>query len=200
MATTPQLLPGFEDYSRQSNAIFRTCLDALSRPATIYELPAMLQTPHPLCPNAAAVFITLADFETSFWLDATLQSAPDVAHFLRFHTGAKQTDDYATADFALLADPARMPPLADFKTGTPEFPDRSTTVIVQVETLRPEGWTLTGPGVKDTISFSATPLPPDFVEQMTANRATFPCGVDLIFTTPTHLAALPRSVTLATRR
>lgn len=196
MQNRHDILPGFDDYSSRSNDVFRACLSALSRPAMPFELPNVLEAPEPLKPQAAAVFITLADFETTFWLDEKLATAPAVAHFLRFHSGAKQVDTPADADFAIISTANAMPLLSSFKTGTAEFPDRSTTLIVQIESVEAQGWTFAGPGIKDTIQFRAAPLPSDFARQLLANRAAFPCGVDLIFTTETHVAALPRSVNL----
>jgi alpha-D-ribose 1-methylphosphonate 5-triphosphate synthase subunit PhnH len=94
----------------------------------------------------------------------------------------------------VIADPVRVPALSVLAQGTPDYPDRSTTVLLQVETLAATGWTLEGPGIRNTARFSAAPLPADFAAQMRANRAAFPCGVDIFFATRTSLAALPRSV------
>jgi alpha-D-ribose 1-methylphosphonate 5-triphosphate synthase subunit PhnH len=196
MSQQANLLPGFDDYGTQSNEVFRTCLEVLSRPGHIVQLPDLLEAPAPLLPNAASIFLTLADFETTFWLDETLSNTSDVVEFLRFHTGAKQVANCADADFAIISDPVRMPGLSQFLLGTPEFPDRSTTLIIQVDTIKSEGWTFFGPGINGTISFSANPLPADFATQLAANRELFPRGVDLIFTNGTHIAALPRSVNL----
>ncbi|MBU2533357.1 MAG: phosphonate C-P lyase system protein PhnH [Alphaproteobacteria bacterium] len=196
MSTHGDLLPGFDDYGSEANAVFRTCLTALSRPGLIQDFAPHLEAPAPLLPGAAAVLLTLADYETTFWLDATLARVAAVADFLRFHTGARQIDDAADADFAVIADPLTMPALSDFKLGTPEFPDRSTTLIVQVEQLQAAGMTFRGPGIKDRVALSASPLTVDFARQLAANRQAFPCGVDVIFVAPSNLAALPRSVNL----
>jgi alpha-D-ribose 1-methylphosphonate 5-triphosphate synthase subunit PhnH len=89
-----------------------------------------------------------------------------------------------------------MPPLTAFPQGTPDYPDRSTTLILQVGELRTGGWRLEGPGILGHALFSASPLPPDFASQVQANRARFPCGVDLFFATDAEIAALPRSTCL----
>jgi alpha-D-ribose 1-methylphosphonate 5-triphosphate synthase subunit PhnH len=118
---------------------------------------------------------------------------PAVAEFIRFHTGTRLTRARREAEFAVIATPEHMPLLTAFASGTPEYPDRSTTLIIQVETLANRGWQFTGPGIRERAAFSATPVPADFLQQLTANRARFPLGVDLIFTTRTEIAALPRT-------
>ena len=102
-----------------------------------------------------------------------------MATFLRFHTGASLARSPSDAAFAAIADAAAMPPLSFFAQGTPDYPDRSTTLIVQVETLANDGWRLEGPGIRGSARLSAAPLPADFVDRLRANRAAFPCGVDI---------------------
>ena len=58
--------------------------------------------------------------------------------------------------------------------------------------------TLSGPGIAGMRRFSAEPLPPDFRARLIANRDMFPRGVDLILVTENAVAALPRSVRVAT--
>lgn len=157
-------------------------------------LSAGISSPAPLSPSAAALLLALTDFETSIWLDGPLAHAKDAADFITFHTGARLARSCVEADFAVIAQPTAMPPLSAFGQGTPEYPDRSTTIILQVERLEEEGLMLSGPGILDRIRFLATPLPDDFSAQIEGNRHRFPCGVDLIFAATTHIAALPRSV------
>jgi alpha-D-ribose 1-methylphosphonate 5-triphosphate synthase subunit PhnH len=192
----PHFLPGFQDYSTAANDVFRTCLEAMSRPGRIIALAPDLCAPSPLLPTSAAILLTLADFETTYWTDLIGDAASAADTYLRFHSGARRTDAPAAADFALITDVTAMPRWAQFKTGTLEYPDRSTTIICQVRQLAPDGHTFSGPGIKDTIAFRASPEPPAFRTQLSDNRATFPCGVDLLFATETHIASLPRSAVL----
>lgn len=192
MTATP-IESGFGDPVIEAQQVFRTVLDAMARPGRIARLPTALKSPAPLSPTTAAVLLALADYETSIWLDETLADVPAIGAFLRFHTGARLVSERCTADFAVIADPPRLPPLVSFAQGTPEYPDRSTTLIIQVETLVVGGWSLRGPGILDRAVFSATPLPTDFPQQFAGNRQGFPCGVDLVFATRTEIAALPRS-------
>jgi alpha-D-ribose 1-methylphosphonate 5-triphosphate synthase subunit PhnH len=140
--------------------------------------------------------LTLADYETPLWLDRVLAGAESVAAFLRFHTGARLVSEPAEASFALISDVANAPPLSAFAQGTPDYPDRSTTLIIEVERFSAEGWRLQGPGIAGETAFGAAPLAADFGAQLVANRAQFPLGVDVIFAAPLAVAALPRSVQL----
>jgi alpha-D-ribose 1-methylphosphonate 5-triphosphate synthase subunit PhnH len=192
--------PAFRDAVRESQAVFRLAMRALGSPGRVVFLDTALAPPAPLLVPAAALLLTLCDFETPVWLDPVLADSAQVLAFLRFHTGARLVTSPTDAAFAVIADAARMPALSTFAQGTPDYPDRSTTLIVQVETLAPTGWSLEGPGIRGAARFSAAPLPADFVTQMRANRAAFPCGVDIFFATRTSLAALPRSTRITETR
>jgi alpha-D-ribose 1-methylphosphonate 5-triphosphate synthase subunit PhnH len=193
------IAPGLSDPVRQSQAMFRSAMWALAEPGKPVDAPVRLDAPKPLGPVAAALVATLADFETSFWLDPPLAAAPDVAAFLRFHTGAKLVADPAAAQFAVIADPAALLPFSAFAQGTAEYPDRSTTLILQVETLS-DGTplVLAGPGIADTATIAPSSVPADFAARLAENRQKFPQGVDLFLVTETELAGLPRSIHLRT--
>ncbi len=91
-----------------------------------------------------------------------------------------------------------MPAFDAFGLGSVEYPDGSTTLVVEVETLtQSDAFHLSGPGIKGSRSLAAAPLPADFAARMAANRARFPRGVDLVLTCGRRLVALPRSVHLA---
>lgn len=179
--------PAFE-----SQAAFRAAMDAMARPGEIKPLrgPA---APAPLMAATAALVRHLADYETPIWLDEKL-SVPAVKDWIRFQTGAPIVEDKSTAAFALIANPRRLPNLTQFALGTEEYPDRSTTLIVQVESFRGAPIVITGPGIKGRRSFAAEPLPEDFVARLSANREFFPRGVDLVLVAGNEIMGLPRSV------
>lgn len=188
------LAPGFADPVHDAQAAFRAVMDALARPGRIRPLDAGLTPPAPLTPELAAVALALTDADTPVWLDAALADAPEVAAYLRFHTGAPLTDDPARAAFALVREPARCPALGRFAPGTPAYPDTSTTLILALDAITSgAGLHLTGPGIAGSARMALTPLPAGFVGQLAENRADFPLGVDLILTAPGQIAGLPRS-------
>jgi alpha-D-ribose 1-methylphosphonate 5-triphosphate synthase subunit PhnH len=189
------LAPAFDDPALASQAVFRTVMEAMARPGQARPLPSRLAAPPPLSPAAAAVALTLLDYETPFWLDQGLAAAREVAAWFRFHTGAPHTADPGQATFAFLSDPAALPAFDAFSQGSLEYPDRSTTLVLQVASFdHDDALSLCGPGIAGKRAFSAAPLPPDFRARLIANRNLFPRGVDLILVTPDAVAALPRSI------
>lgn len=190
------LARGFDDPVGESQAAFRAAMWALARPGRVEVLATDLAPPAPLLPEAAALALALCDYETPLWLDAALAAVPEVTDFLRFHTGAAILEEPGEARFAILSDPLEMPDFNAFPQGSPEFPDASATMIVQVAGFSDARFILEGPGIKGQTPFGATPLPGDFVARMAANRALFPRGVDLLLAGPGGVAGLPRSVTV----
>ncbi len=185
---------GFAEPVLAAQATFRVVMNTLARPGTIDRL-AGVSAPAPLSPTAAAIALTLLDYETSFWLDRPLAGAGEVARFISFHTGAGLTADPADAAFAFVAAPAAAPPFAQFAQGTLEYPDRSTTLVLQIAHLAGgDGMVLRGPGIAGTRRLTAAPLPADFVDQLADNRARFPRGVDILLAAADAVAGLPRSL------
>lgn len=188
------LAAGFAEPGLDGQRAFRAMMDALARPGTIQPLRADLAPPAPLTPELAAVALTLADHEAPLWLDPPLAGAPAVADYLRFHSGAAIVADPAEAAFALVSDPAACPPFEAFALGTPEYPDRSTTIVLAVTELTSEsGLLLRGPGIADRAQLRARPLPADIGARLERNRALFPRGVDCLLVAPGCVAGLPRS-------
>jgi alpha-D-ribose 1-methylphosphonate 5-triphosphate synthase subunit PhnH len=185
---------GFAEPVLAAQSTFRMVMDAMARPGTVRRFSG-IAAPAPLSPTAAAIALTLLDYETPFWLDAPLAAAPEVARWLSFHTGAPRADDPADAAFAFVAESAAAPPFETFALGSAEYPDRSTTVVLQVERLSEgEGLVLRGPGIAGSRRLTASPLPADFLDRLAENRARFPRGVDIVLASAAAVAGLPRSV------
>ncbi|MBL8570220.1 MAG: phosphonate C-P lyase system protein PhnH [Phreatobacter sp.] len=184
----------FADPVHEAQRAFRAVMNALARPGAVLPVACLADAPAPLSPVAAAVALTLADYETSLFLDAPLAVNADVARYIAFHTGARIAAAPSQASFAIIADPVSVPDFADFALGTDTYPDRSTTLILQVESLTAgPALTLTGPGIKGETTLAASGLPADIVTRLAANHALFPRGVDLILAGPDAVAALPRT-------
>lgn len=188
------LSPGFADPVFGSQAVFRAVMRAMARPGRVVRLVASLAPPAPLSPEMAAIVLALADYETPLWLDPALARVPDVGAWLRFHTGARIVAAPGEAHFALISKPLECPNFSAFAQGSPDFPDSSATLIMEVDRFRSSGLALEGPGIRGVQGFDAAPLPEDFVARWAANRALFPRGIDLVLAGAGAVAALPRSV------
>jgi alpha-D-ribose 1-methylphosphonate 5-triphosphate synthase subunit PhnH len=185
---------GFEAPVFDAQSVFRDVMTALARPGTAVDLASPAQPPAPLTAEAGAVALVLLDHETPVWCDQALSDNSAIADWLRFHTNAPLVDVPNEAAFAFVCEPSGMPSLASFALGTAEYPDRSTTVIIAVETLNGrDGAEIAGPGIRQTARLSPQPLPPAFWDQVRGNHALFPRGVDILFTARGRIAGLPRS-------
>jgi alpha-D-ribose 1-methylphosphonate 5-triphosphate synthase subunit PhnH len=186
---------GFDDPGRASQRHFRAVLDALAHPGRIVALdePSLPQAVPPLMPATFALGLSLVDFETPVWLDPPLRR-PEIEATLRFHCGCPLVDTPGRAAFAFVAEPAQAPPLDLFARGEPDYPDRSATVVVQVQGLEAgRGASLTGPGIDGTARLGVAGVPPRLWAELRANHARFPLGVDLLLVAGTRMAALPRT-------
>jgi len=184
--------PGFADPVLDAQACFRTLLSAMARPGRIETLDTLPATPPPLSPATTALALSLFDLETPVWIDRMDESA---AQYLRFHCGCPIRADHRSAGFAIITDPAGAP-TNGYRIGTPDYPDRSCTVILQVEGLAVTGADarlLSGPGIAETASLAVAGLPERWWQALAARRMLFPQGIDVILTTQDSLACLPRS-------
>ena len=184
----------FADPVHESQAAFRAVMNALARPGSIQPIAGLADAPTPLSPVAATIALALADYETPVFVDAPLAANTDIATYLAFHTGARLTVTPSQASFALIAMPEAVADFTDFALGTDTYPDRSTTLVLQVASLTSgRAFILEGPGIKGTTHLAVAGLPADIVGRLAANRALFPRGVDLILAGPDGVAALPRT-------
>jgi len=195
------MVQGFADPPLDAQSVFRILLDAMAHPGRIRSVAtdkadvAMPRAPGELDQAAFVLALTLIDFETPVSLDAKLAADQPVVDALRFHCGCPIIDDPARADFALIGDALEAPGLSAFHQGTPEYPDRATTVVMQVQSLDDtSGVRLTGPGIQTEARLAITGGPPKFWPQWSANHQQFPLGVDLLVTAGDRIAALPRSI------
>lgn len=186
--------PGFADPVRNSQSVFRSVMEAVARPGTPMELDPTPEAPAPFCRAAGAVALTLLDFETPVWLSPSIE-AGEGRDWLRFHCGCPLASDPRAAAFAFVAQAAEAPRLSDFNPGDAKYPDRSTTVILQVSGL--EGGApvrLSGPGIRGERQVAPHGLPDGFWEQVAENGADFQFGVDILLVADRGVIGLPRTV------
>jgi alpha-D-ribose 1-methylphosphonate 5-triphosphate synthase subunit PhnH len=142
----------------------------------------------------------LFDHDTPVWLDQRMSETSDVTKWLKFHTGAPVIADSSVCHFALFGEAGMLPALDRFAFGSNEYPDRSTTLILQVESLT-QGPTfeLRGPGIDGTAELKATIQPADLFERLAVNAVLFPRGIDVVLVDDDSIMAIPRTTRLAAR-
>ncbi|MCG7505433.1 phosphonate C-P lyase system protein PhnH [Mesorhizobium retamae] len=184
----------FADPIHDAQQAFRGLLAATSRPGTIVTIPLPIASPAPLSPTLAAIGLTLLDDATPVWLDPILIQEP-IRQYLLFNTGARVVTQPDSAAFAFFAKARNLPDFRVFPRGTPSYPDRSATLVVQVPLLaggRPVS--LRGPGIESVVSVEPAGLPDGFWDRWNENAANYPIGIDMILADACSIMSLPRTV------
>lgn len=197
MASQSQIFAGaFADPVFSAQSVFKSLMDGFARPGQIMRLEASSVPPAPMGTAASAVALTLCDHDTPVWLTPALAKSA-VPQWIAFHTGAAVMDSKTDARFAFVEKGAPVPGFDQFSLGTQEYPDRSTTLVVEIEALSGgEPLTARGPGIKDDVTIAVRGLPEVFLDFWSANRAIFPRGIDLVLTSGDSVLCLPRTTRL----
>lgn len=199
MVTVAELPAGFADKVLSAQSTFRSVMDAMARPGSLQRIRPTAGVPAPLMHGTAAIALTLFDHDTPIWLDKAMSATSDVAKWLKFHTSAPVIADMAACSFAVIGDVQDLPPLDCFALGSSEYPDRSTTLILQVGSLTSgPAYELTGPGIDGTAVLQAS-IPQDLFERLAINAILFPRGIDVVLVHDDAVVAIPRTTRLAAR-
>lgn len=197
MVTVAELPAGFADKVMAARSTFCSVMDAMARPGSVQRISAIAGTPGPMMCGTAAIALTLFDHDTPVWLDGAMSATADVAKWLRFHTSAPVIADTSVCSFAVIGDAQRLPPLDRFAFGSNEYPDRSTTLILQLDSLGSgPAYELIGPGIDGAAVLQAT-IPANLVERLAVNATLFPRGIDVVLVHDDAIVAIPRTTRLA---
>ncbi len=194
-ANSERRTTAFADPVFDSQAALRACLAALATPGTVVKLGTGLESLAGLDAAASALLLALLDPDTRLWLSPGA-AAGGAAASLKFHTGCSMAAFPREADFALVSCAEELPSLEAFSAGSPEYPERSASVVLQVPAILQSGWRLTGPGIRSEVRLSVPALGDGFLPQWERNRERFPRGVDLYFACGELLCGLPRTTRL----
>jgi alpha-D-ribose 1-methylphosphonate 5-triphosphate synthase subunit PhnH len=198
MTTIAELPAGFADKVLSAQSTFRSVMEAMARPGSVHRVTASVGTPPPMMRGAAAIALTLFDHDTPIWLDEKMSETVDVARWLKFHSGAPIVSDSSISHFALIADSGRLPDLGRFSLGSNEYPDRSTTLILQVASLtQGPAYELRGPGIDGSAVLNAIFEPKDLFDRLAINATLFPRGIDVVLAADDAIVAIPRTTRLA---
>jgi alpha-D-ribose 1-methylphosphonate 5-triphosphate synthase subunit PhnH len=194
MTTVQELPAGFADKVLSAQSTFRSVMDAMARPGSVQRIVPVTAAPAPVMRGTAAIALTLFDHDTPIWLDAAMSETADVAKWLKFHTSTPVVQDCSICSFALIGDPAALPPLDKFSFGSNEYPDRSTTLILQVDSLT-DGLPveLQGPGIDGTAVARIAMPGLDLFERLAINETLFPRGIDAVLVSDDSIMAIPRT-------
>jgi alpha-D-ribose 1-methylphosphonate 5-triphosphate synthase subunit PhnH len=200
MTTVAELPAGFADKVLSAQSTFRSVMDAMARPGSVQRIVAAAGTPAGIMRGTAAIALTLFDHDTPVWLDPLISETSNVTKWLKFHTGAPVVGDSSICSFALIGDAAALPSLDRFSFGTNEYPDRSTTLILQVESLtQGKNLELRGPGIDGTAVLQARVQPADLFERLAINATLFPRGIDVVLVHDDAIVAIPRTTRLVAK-
>ncbi len=197
----------FKDAVHDSQQCFRLLLKAMSEPGEIVTLE-MSEGFGAMHKAATQTLLSLSDNATPIWLSESHLKDAAIRENIRFHCGSPVTERQNSASFAVIAEQD----LADFdwnnatfSLGCEEYPDQSTTVIVELGSLTngsdaspsKGGLTLTlsGPGIESQSVLNigvASKVFQHFLQRRQEHFA-FPLGIDLILVNDESIACLPRT-------
>src|SRR6201996_6411545 len=198
MTTIAELPAGFVDKVLSAQSTFRSVMEAMARPGSVQRVTASVGTPHQMMRGTAAIALTLFDHDTPIWLDDKMSETTEVARWLKFHAGAPVVTDASISAFALIGEGSALPDLDRFSFGSSEYPDRSTTLIIQVASLtQGPAYELRGPGIDGSAVLNAAFEPRDLFDRLAINAALFPRGIDVVLVADDAIVAIPRTPRLA---
>jgi len=187
------LAAGFAEPVFDSQAVFRAVLSAFSRPGRISMVSTGIEPPRPLQVATAAIALSLFDLSTPYWIDPSVGSIP-VTEYIGFHSGARTTGNLTEASFAILGADGDTDCWDSFAIGTPDYPDRSTTIIIQVYDFQEVGpIRLTGPGIEHEHRVAVDGVPSGFWPTLQKNAQRYPLGTDTVLVAQNRLLCLPRT-------
>src|ERR1700682_6424556 len=200
MTAVAELPAGFVDRVLSAQSTFRSVMDAMARPGSVQRIAAAAGTPAAMMRGTAAIALTLFDHDTPLWLDPLMSETSEVTKWLKFHTGAPVIADSSICSFALIGDARSLPSLDRFAFGSNEYPDRSTTLVLQVESLtQGPSIELRGPGIDGVVALRAAIQPEDLFERLKINQTLFPRGLDVVLVADAALVAIPRTTRLVAK-
>lgn len=165
---------------------FRVLCDAMSRPGTVQQAPAV--------PADHAIAATLVDHEVSTHTDDE-DIREGLSNQGRFDEAQPCEADIVHTHGVPSWD------VGELARGSLVEPSEGATAIYRVESLStdpedcPTTITLSGPGVPDTRTASVG-LPAEELDAIAAAQSPYPRGVDAIFTADDRVVAIPRSVSM----
>ncbi len=182
---------GFDDPALGSQQTFRSIIDAMANPGQLVTIHATPCAPAVINPASAATCLTLLDDETPVWTDLSWKN-PAIS-WLQFGCGSSVVTEPCMAKFAIVTRPASMPPLDYFRIARVEYPEKATTVVIQVNDIVPLADNkYSDISFDDSTQLELKGVPENFWQQCQHLSQEYPMGIDIFFTCEDVLASLPK--------
>lgn len=191
MSVTTPGLPEFRAAQNASRDIFRSVLDAWSRPGRVCDLPTRSDGMLPVLLPVMA----LADIRSKV---SFVGFDDEIARLASRVTGAALVGP-ADADFVVVTAVSLSPTtVASARVGSAERPEDGATLLVAVDDLRPaptgSGIVVTGPGSSAGTWFQADGVDVDALVELDRRNDAYPAGIDLTLVDGRgRLVGVPRS-------
>ena len=182
---------GNDDAAPGSQQTFRAIFAAMEHPGRLVTIHENPYAPDVLNSASAAVCLTLLGYETPVWTDADLNS-PAIS-WLQLGCESSVVTETCMAYYAIITKPACMPALNFFRIGPFEYPEKETTIIVQVDDIIPA----TGTDHSNVVTYKTAWLEfkgitEKFWIQWRQLSRLNPPGINIFITCDDVLVALPR--------
>lgn len=187
----PHWRHGFDDPAFGSQRTFMAIFDAMEHPGRLVTIREYPYAPAVFNSASAAICLTLLDDKTSVWTDVYWRS-PAIS-WLQFACGSSVVTEPSIANFAIITKPAAMPALDNFRVGYYEYPEKPTTIVVQVDDILPGTDKNDANASADkTARLELKGVPKNFWYQWQQLFSRYPLGLDIFFTCDDVLFVLPK--------
>ena len=182
---------GFDGPAVGSHQTFRAILAAMENPGQLVTIRENPHAPDVFNTASAATCLMLLDFETTVWTDIDWRS-PAIG-WLQLCCGCSVVTESCMANFAIITKPANMPALDYFRIDRNEYPERPTTMVVQVDDILPAVYEhYSNSFVDNTARLEYKGVADIFWDQWSQLSLLHPLGIDIFFTCDDVLSALPK--------
>ncbi|HTP59753.1 MAG TPA: phosphonate C-P lyase system protein PhnH [Spirochaetia bacterium] len=195
---------GFDEVF-DSQATFRALLGSLSRPGSLRSLPPRRypSAPDGFCPPALSILKTMCDHRVCFSVGSSAGRQEWISYLvMNLSTPFRPVEE---ADYVLFNGESFEQDFTRLKRGTLEYPERSATALVCVQSLSSaestgsRGLRVSGPGVKGSITLAVAGFDARYLEERSAANRFYPMGIDLLLVDPEgNVAGLPRTSVVET--
>ena len=185
----------------ESQIIFRKVLDAMARPGKIVELPDLEINAPTKNKFPCLVLLTFLDSHVKFKvldIDNKVDSE-EIAGYISSSTGSQEAS-VENSDFILIYGGSAGGLIRRMKKGSPKYPDESTTLIYDVESIGEDGvlMTLSGPGICSDHRLAVKGIEEAEITELISVNRDFPMGIDAIFSDKNgKVVCIPRSTTVS---